>query len=110
MNTLLELIQQAPGSKTAIVLPESGARITYDDLRAQVAEVADILTSAGIQADDRVAMVQPNGLDTIVCFLAASIAGTAAPLNPGYRFDEFVFTSKIRMRRFSSLRCKVQTM
>jgi acyl-CoA synthetase (AMP-forming)/AMP-acid ligase II len=36
-------------------------------------------------------MSLPNGLDTIVCFLAASIAGTAAPLNPGYRYDEFLF-------------------
>jgi acyl-CoA synthetase (AMP-forming)/AMP-acid ligase II len=36
-------------------------------------------------------MSLPNGLDTIVCFLAASVAGTAAPLNPGYRYDEFAF-------------------
>ncbi len=33
----------------------------------------------------------PNGLPTIVAFLAASEAGTAAPLNPGYKEDEFRF-------------------
>ena len=33
----------------------------------------------------------PNGLPTIVAFLAASMAGTAAPLNPGYKEDEFRF-------------------
>jgi acyl-CoA synthetase (AMP-forming)/AMP-acid ligase II len=91
MNTLLELIQQAPGNATAAILPETGTRVTYDSLRAQVAAVADAFRSAGIGPGDRVAMSLPNGLDTIVCFLAASVAGTAAPLNPGYRFDEFAF-------------------
>jgi acyl-CoA synthetase (AMP-forming)/AMP-acid ligase II len=91
MNTLLELIQQAPGNATAAILPETGPRVTYDSLRAQVAAVADAFRSAGIGPGDRVAMSLPNGLDTIVCFLAASVAGTAAPLNPGYRFDEFAF-------------------
>jgi acyl-CoA synthetase (AMP-forming)/AMP-acid ligase II len=38
-----------------------------------------------------VATVLPNGLPAIVSFLAASIAGTAAPLNPGYRQDELSF-------------------
>jgi acyl-CoA synthetase (AMP-forming)/AMP-acid ligase II len=91
MNTLLELIQQAPGSATAVALPETGTKVTYDQLRTQVAAVADAFASAGIGPGDRVAMSLPNGLDTIVCFLAASVAGTAAPLNPGYRYDEFLF-------------------
>jgi acyl-CoA synthetase (AMP-forming)/AMP-acid ligase II len=91
MNTLLELIQQAPGSAAAVILPDSGIKVSYDQLRAQVAAVADSFASAGIGAGDRVAMSLPNGLDTIVCFLAASVAGTAAPLNPGYRYDEFLF-------------------
>src|SRR4051812_29211245 len=91
MNTLLDLIQTAPADKTAIILPESGFRISYGELRRQVSDVADVLVSAGISTGDRVAMALPNCLDTIVCFLAASVAGTAAPLNPGYRFDEFTF-------------------
>jgi acyl-CoA synthetase (AMP-forming)/AMP-acid ligase II len=91
MKTLLDLIHQAPGKATAVILPESGIRITYDNLRAQVAAVADAFANAGIKPGDRVAMSLPNGLDTIVCFLAASVAGTAAPLNPGYRYDEFAF-------------------
>lgn len=91
MNTLLDLIQTAPDNKSAIVLPESGFNVTYADLRRQVAEVADALASASIGPGDRIAMALPNSLDTIVCFLAASMAGTAAPLNPAYRFDEFVF-------------------
>jgi acyl-CoA synthetase (AMP-forming)/AMP-acid ligase II len=91
MNNLLDLIQKAPGTATAVILPETGTKVSYDSLRSQVASVADAFASAGIQRGDRVAMSLPNGLDTIVCFLAASVAGTAAPLNPGYRYDEFAF-------------------
>jgi acyl-CoA synthetase (AMP-forming)/AMP-acid ligase II len=90
-NTLLELIQAAPAERTAIVLPESGIRVTYKHLRDQVTEMADALASMGIQKGDRVATYVPNGLPTVVSFLAASIAGTAAPLNPGYREDEVAF-------------------
>jgi acyl-CoA synthetase (AMP-forming)/AMP-acid ligase II len=36
-------------------------------------------------------MALPNGLPTIVSFLAAAMAGTAAPLNPGYKEEEFRF-------------------
>ena len=53
--------------------------------------MADALASMGIRRGDRVATVLPNGLPAIVSFLAASVAGTAAPLNPGYREDEFSF-------------------
>ena len=53
--------------------------------------MADSLAAMGVGRGDRVATVLPNGLPAIVTFLAASIAGTAAPLNPGYRRDEFKF-------------------
>src|SRR5260370_32940528 len=53
--------------------------------------MAEALAAAGIAHGDRVAMALPNGLPAIVSFLAASIAGTAAPLNPAYRHDEFAF-------------------
>ena len=57
----------------------------------QVEAVANSLAAAGIKRGDRVAMALPNGLTGIVSFLAASVAGTAAPLNPNYREDEFRF-------------------
>ena len=90
-DTLLELIEIAPGERTAIILPESGIRVSYQQLRNQVTEMANALASLGIQPGDRVATYVPNGLPAIVSFLAASIAGTAAPLNPGYREDEVSF-------------------
>src|SRR5581483_7079457 len=90
-QTLLELIQLAPSGSTAFLLPETGTRVTYESLRQQVQAMADALASLGIGRGDRVAMVLPNGLPAVVSFLAASVAGTAAPLNPGYREDEFNF-------------------
>jgi acyl-CoA synthetase (AMP-forming)/AMP-acid ligase II len=90
-NTLQELIQAGPGDRTAIVLPEAGIRVTYQSLRDQISAMADALATIGIERGDRVATVLPNGLPAIVSFIAASIAGTAAPLNPGYREDEFNF-------------------
>src|SRR5579872_4041943 len=89
--TLPELFASAPADKTAIVLPEPNISITYGNLRAQVQAVAEQLAAAGIGRGDRVATALPNGLPAIVSFLAASVAGTAAPLNPAYKEDEFRF-------------------
>src|SRR5271165_4651567 len=90
-KTLLEVIGAPSPDSTAILLPEAGIRVTYKQLRDQVTEMADALASLGISHGDRVATYLPNGLPAIVSFLAASVAGTAAPLNPGYREDEVNF-------------------
>lgn len=89
--TLLDLLQNAPAANPALVLPETGTSLTYAQLRQQVSRAADVFASAGIRRGDRVATSLPNGLEAIVCFLAASVAGTAAPLNPAYRQEEFEF-------------------
>jgi acyl-CoA synthetase (AMP-forming)/AMP-acid ligase II len=90
-NTLLEVIQVAPAERTAIILPEAGIRVSYHQFRDQIQEMADALASLGIKKGDRVATSLTNGLPAIVSFLAASVAGTAAPLNPNYREDEVNF-------------------
>ncbi len=90
-STLLDVLNTAPGSRTAIIVSETGVKITYNQLREQVSAMAEALAGAGIHRSDRVAIALPNGLPAIVSFLAASIAGTAAPLNPGYRQEEFAF-------------------
>src|SRR6266852_4328248 len=90
-GTLLDLLQAAPGDRTAIIVPERTIRVTYESLRQQVMTIADALAAAGIRRGDRVAIALPNGLPAIVSLLAASVAGTAAPLNPGYRHEEFCF-------------------
>jgi acyl-CoA synthetase (AMP-forming)/AMP-acid ligase II len=90
-QTVVELLRAAPAGNTAIILPESGIRITYENLLDQVMAMAGSLAAVGIESGHRVASVFPNGLPAIVSFLAASVAGTASPLNPAYRRDEFKF-------------------
>jgi acyl-CoA synthetase (AMP-forming)/AMP-acid ligase II len=90
-TTLLGLLSDTPADRSAIILPEQNLRVTYGGLRAQVEAVASALAAAGIGRGDRVGIALPNGLPTIVSFLAASVAGTAAPLNPAYKEEEFRF-------------------
>jgi acyl-CoA synthetase (AMP-forming)/AMP-acid ligase II len=91
-TTLLGLLDAAAAGQTAIILPDhDNLRITYGQLRQQVRDLADSLAGLGVGRGDRVGMAFPNGLPAIVSFLAASVAGTAAPLNPGYKEDEFRF-------------------
>src|SRR5687768_10206168 len=89
--TLLDLLSSIPAERIAIIIPETDTRITYGALRDQVVAIAETLAGFGIGRGDRVGIALPNGLPTIVSFLAASVAGTAAPLNPAYKEDEFRF-------------------
>src|SRR3954465_6285884 len=91
MNDLPSLLNAAPGNATAVIIPETGTSISYESLRRQVQTMAEALAGIGINRGERVANVLPNGLPTIVAFLAGAVAGTAAPLNPAYRYDEFCF-------------------
>ena len=90
-TTLLGLLSSAPAERTAIIQPEQNLRVTYGALRSQVEAVAEALAASGVGRGDRVGIALPNGIPMIVSFLAASVAGTAAPLNPGYKEDEFRF-------------------
>lgn len=90
-GTLWDVLQGAPADATAIVLPETNTKVTYGSLREQISTMADTLAGLGIQPGDRVATSMPNGIAAIVSFVAASMAGTAAPLNPGYKQEEVDF-------------------
>ena len=89
-STLLDLFGGAPDS-TALIVPEKDLRVTYAALKEQVVAVAEALAAAGVKRGDRIGTALPNGLPNIVTFLAASMVGTAAPLNPAYKEDDFKF-------------------
>ncbi len=90
-TTLLDILAKGPGERPAVILPDPHISVTYDSLFKQVLAVAEQLAAAGVGRGDRVATSLGNGLPAIVSFLAASVAGTAAPLNPAYKEDEFKF-------------------
>jgi acyl-CoA synthetase (AMP-forming)/AMP-acid ligase II len=91
LSTLLDALNAAPDGRWAVILPDTGQRVTYGSLRARVTELAAALRAAGVGAGDRVAIALPNGLPSLVSLVAASLAGTAAPLNPAYTYEEFRF-------------------
>lgn len=88
---ILDLLENGEPSSVAISVAGGGPSVTYAQLRQQVDALARSLNQLGLGRGDRIAMALPNGLEVIASFLAASIAGTAAPLNPAYTRDEFKF-------------------
>ena len=88
--TLRGLLDAGADRDPAIVTPD-GAVLTHGGLRAEVDRLAGRLRALGLRADDRIAIVVPNGPEMAIAFLAAACAGCAAPLNPKYRTDELRF-------------------
>ena len=88
---LLDLLNNAKPTHLAIAVSDGGPRVTYAQLREQVERLSVTLIQLGLGRNDRIAIALPNGLEMIAAFLAASTTGTAAPLNPAYRQDEFKF-------------------
>ena len=87
---ILELLDNGAASHPAIAA-EGGPIVTYAGLRAQIDRLARELCSFGLGRGDRIAIALPNGLEMIASFFAAAVAGTAAPLNPAYKQEEFRF-------------------
>lgn len=82
----------ASGQNDATAIAASGVPpLTYGAFRGLVDRTIATLNSQGIGRGDRVAIVLPNGPEMATAFVAIATAATAAPLNPGYRADEFEF-------------------
>jgi acyl-CoA synthetase (AMP-forming)/AMP-acid ligase II len=88
---ILDLLENGDPTHLAISVAGGRPSVTYRQLRQQVDALVRTLNQLGLGRGDRIAMALPNGLEVIASFLAASIAGTAAPLNPAYTRDEFKF-------------------
>src|SRR5580692_4860728 len=70
-------------SHPALVVPESGAALSYAALQRAIDRAAGRLATLGVGEGDRVALVAANGPALIVAFLAVGALGAAAaPLNP----------------------------
>ena len=90
MPTLLDVLETGHDNHPALIVP-GGPRLTYRRLREEVWRAADYLAACGIRRGDRIALVYPNSAEAILLFIAAAVAGTAAPLNPTYKQEEFAF-------------------
>ncbi|HEX3348923.1 MAG TPA: acyl--CoA ligase [Acetobacteraceae bacterium] len=89
-DTIADLVAHGRAEAPAIGAP-GRASLTYADLRTLATRTANALAGQGISCGDRVAIVVPNGPEMAASFVAIACAATTAPLNPGYRRDEFDF-------------------
>ncbi|MCL4748146.1 MAG: acyl--CoA ligase [Burkholderiaceae bacterium] len=88
--TLAKLLASGAPDAVALTAPDAPA-LGFDALRAQVRATVDAINAFGIGRDDRIAIVLDNGPEMASAFIAIASGATAAPLNPGYRADEFEF-------------------
>ncbi|MCC6710326.1 MAG: AMP-binding protein [Gammaproteobacteria bacterium] len=90
--TASPLLSLLAGADAAPALGAPGREaLSHGALRTHLSHIGEELARAGIGADDRVAIVLPNGPAMASCFVAVAAATTAAPLNPAYRDAEFQF-------------------
>ena len=80
--TLRQLVTRSD-DHPALVVPESGASLSYAALQRALDRAAGRLAALGVREGDRVALVAANGPALVVAFLAVVARGAAAaPLNP----------------------------
>ncbi len=89
-KTVIELLQR--GGADAVAVEALGRQpLKYGMLRRHVDATVLALNNLGVGRNDPVAIVLPNGPEMAMAFVAISAGATTAPLNPGYRADEFEF-------------------
>jgi acyl-CoA synthetase (AMP-forming)/AMP-acid ligase II len=87
---MLDIIMKGAPGDPAIGAPERRA-LTYGELQDLATDTIGQLNALGIGRNDRVAIVLPNGPEMAAAFVAIGSGATTAPLNPGYRAEEFAF-------------------
>lgn len=91
INTLYELARNSVekfASKVAFSMFE-GDDVTYAEVGRRIAKVQEILTGAGLQAGDKVALLSSNMPNWGVCYFAVTSAGmVAVPILPDFSGEE----------------------
>ena len=88
--TLPDLMASGADHAPALSAP-GGVALSFAALRAQIAATIAALNAHGVGRGDRVAIVLANGPEMATAFISVAAGATSAPLNPGYRADEFEF-------------------
>ncbi len=83
--------QAEQNPEAAAILALNRSPLTYGALYQQVQKIEGWLNNLGVNRNERVAIVLPNGPEMAVAFLAVAAGATIAPLNPAYRAAEFDF-------------------
>lgn len=89
-STIASLFESHDAERPAIGAP-GRPWLTYGGLRVLSSQVKTSLNEAGIGRGDRVAIVLPNGPEMAAAFITIAQTAITAPLNPGYRQQEYAF-------------------
>lgn len=91
VNTLYELVRNSVekfASKVAFSMFE-GEEVTYAEAGNRIAKVQSLLTGAGLQPGDKVALLSSNMPNWGVCYFAVTSAGmVAVPILPDFSGEE----------------------
>jgi acyl-CoA synthetase (AMP-forming)/AMP-acid ligase II len=95
VRTLPDLIETRAdeyGDDTVLTEAETGAELTYAELRSRANDVAAHLHAIGIGRDSKVAAVLPNSIDLVVAIAGVLKAGAVAvPINCEYTGSEMAY-------------------
>ncbi len=89
-ETLDRLLERGDAASAAIAAPGRPA-LDRAGLRRLVSETGDSLRGLGVERDDVVALVLPNGPEAATAFLGVAAHCASAPLNPAYTESELAF-------------------
>jgi acyl-CoA synthetase (AMP-forming)/AMP-acid ligase II len=95
MQTIADLFVKADKRQSAVILPEDGTEVCYGPLSDQVERLASLLRQSGLEPGQVVGLALPNGIESLVSFLAITRARlVAAPMSPAYKAEEFCISLK----------------
>ncbi len=89
-STVIDLLREADPVSRAIGSPGRDD-LSFGGLIELIEASAATLNRFGLGRNDAIGIVLPNGAEMATAFLAVASSGSAAPLNPGYRAEEFAF-------------------
>jgi long-chain acyl-CoA synthetase len=90
LELLLRSVERDPGATA--VLEVGGSALSYGELWDLAARVAGGLRAGGVRRGDRVAIRLPNGIDWVLAFFGAQLAGAVAvPVNTRFAEAEVAY-------------------
>ena len=95
-------VESDPGHEAIAEI--GGGRLTYGELWERAARVAGGLRALGVERGDRVAIRCPAGIDWVLAFVGAQLAGAVAvPVNTRFAEPEVAYVVEDSGSRFSFL-------
>ncbi len=89
-DTIPALLTRGEPDAPAVAAPDRPS-LTFAGLRDLAKRTVSDLNKMGLGRGDRVAIVLPNGPEMATAFVTIASGAATAPLNPGYRSEEFDF-------------------